>query len=506
MKSIYSGKSLFVLLSATLFWTACQKEISNKPVITRQEFQMKPVSGVIPDDPEKVAKVPLIVSTEFLKKAFANPYLMESLKGKPASSGGGSGKTDNTTPVVSITSPTNGATVSGVINVTVNATDNVGVKSVSLAVDGTTVASSSIAPFTNSWNSATVINGTHTLTVTAMDASGNKATNSIQVNVSNATVGDIISPSVNILSPTDQASLTGTVTVSISASDNVGVTAVSISIDNTVVSTSTSYSWNTENFAAGYHTVTAWARDAAGNQSSKSITVSINTVVVPPPPATSGVNIMMPPVGNQGGEGACVPFAIGYAARSAEKYYQTNATSYSNSTNVFSPEFIYNQTKISSDCASGTSIQTVLDFIKLKGVTTFQSMPFSSTNGCSLMPTSSQLAEALNYTISGYSKIYFTDRAAIKAKVSQNHPVIIAMLADNSFINAGPGFIWKTFSGSGMLAHCLVICGYDDTKNAYKVMNSWGTGWGDAGFSWIDYDFFETGGRTAGGGYVYVID
>lgn len=508
-KSLPLCKSLVVLLGATILWTSCQKELSDKPVINQQEFQTQLVSGVIPDDPAKVTKVPLIVSSEFAAMAFADPYLMDAMRGKPISSSpGGGGKKDATAPIVSITSPANGATVSSVINVTVNASDNAGVKSVSLAVDGTTVTSSSTAPFTNSWNSGTVSNGSHTLTVTASDASGNKASSSIQVNVNNVTTGDIISPSVNILNPTDQASLTGTVTVSMNATDNVGVSSVSISINNTVVSTSTSYSWNTANYAAGFHTVTANAKDAAGNQSSKSVIVSVNTEVVPPPPPppSSGVHLAMPPVGNQGGEGSCVPFAIGYAARSAEKYYQTGASSYSNSTNIFSPEFLYNQTKFSSDCASGTSMQTVLDLIKLKGVSTFASMPYSSANGCSLMPTSAQFAEALNYTINGYSKIYYTDRTAIKSMISQNHPVIVTMLADNSFINATSGFIWKTFSGSGMLAHCIVICGFDDTKNAYKIMNSWGTSWGDAGYSWIDYNFFETGGRTAGSGYVYVIN
>jgi C1A family cysteine protease len=143
-----------------------------------------------------------------------------------------------------------------------------------------------------------------------------------------------------------------------------------------------------------------------------------------------------------------------------------------------------------------------LDFIVANGICTFQSMPYSGTNGCSLLPTTSQLSEALNYKISGYSKVINSDKNAIKAMVSQNHPVIINILADNSFINAKTGFIWKSYSGSGSLPHCLVICGYDDSKNAYKVINSWGTAWGDAGYSWIDYDFFATKSSA----YCYVIN
>jgi C1A family cysteine protease len=85
--------------------------------------------------------------------------------------------------------------------------------------------------------------------------------------------------------------------------------------------------------------------------------------------------------------------------------------------------------------------------------------------------------------------------------IAAKHPVIATIIADNSFVNAGPGFVWTTDSGAGSLPHTLVICGYDDAKHAYKVMNSWGTGWGDAGFSWIDYDLFPQKSAY----YTYVI-
>jgi C1A family cysteine protease len=272
-----------------------------------------------------------------------------------------------------------------------------------------------------------------------------------------------------------------------------------------VVSTSTSssfsYAWNTGTAGSGVHSITATAKDAAGNQSIKSVSVTINTVVIEPTPV-SGIRLNMPPVLNQGSEGSCVAFAIGYAARSAEQFYRTGASSYSNSINTFSPEFLYNQIKFSTDCNSGAAMQTALDFIKLNGICTYQSMPYSSTNGCSLLPSLTQSTEALNFKIATYAKLYCTDKAAIKSMIAQNHPVIINVIADNSFIAAKPGFIWKSYSGSGSLAHCIVICGYDDAKNAYLVMNSWGTGWGDAGYSWIDYDFFIT--RT--GTYCYAIN
>jgi hypothetical protein len=211
-------------------------------------------------------------------------------------------------------------------------------------------------------------------------------------------------------------------------------------------------------------------------------------IVLPPTTIPTTFELATPPVGNQGNEGICVPFAIAYAARSIEYYYNNNASAYSTTTNIFSPEYAYNLTKF-SDCGSGTSMTAVLDLLQQQGVCTWQMMPYNDLNGCSLMPDNSQTQDASNYKISSYVKIVNTDQVAIKTMVASKHPVIVTILADNSFVNAKTGFVWRAYSGAGVLPHTLIICGYDDSKNAYKVMNSWGTTWGDAGYSWIDYNF-----------------
>lgn len=290
---------------------------------------------------------------------------------------------------------------------------------------------------------------------------------------------DKSAPSVYFLSPTGGSSVSGIVRISISATDNVGVTSISISINGNVVSKSNSYSWDTNNLPSGIYYLSATASDAVGNTRTVTINVTINTIVVDPiDNLYTQVSIKMPTPMNQGSEGSCVAFAVGYAARSADLYYKTGASSYNISTNVFSPEFLYNQIKFSTDCNSGTAMQTGLDFMLNNGICTWATMPYSSTNGCSLLPNLYQQTEALNYKIEGYYKIYTSDIAMIKSMLDNNKPVIINVIADNSFINAKPGFVWRTYSGSGSLPHCIVICGYDDSKNAYKIMNSWGTTWG----------------------------
>jgi C1A family cysteine protease len=118
-------------------------------------------------------------------------------------------------------------------------------------------------------------------------------------------------------------------------------------------------------------------------------------------------------------------------------------------------------------------------------------MPYSSSNGCSLLPTFTQNTEAANYKIPVFSRIYNYDQAAIKNMIYTKHPVLTGVSIDANFRNAYPGYIWNSYSGfSG--DHGVVICGYDDAKHAYLAINSWGTNWGDAGYVWIDYDFFPT--------------
>jgi hypothetical protein len=80
---------------------------------------------------------------------------------------------DTTPPVIAITSPVSGSTVSGNLSVLVKATDNVGVVKVALYVDGSLSAASTTAPFTTKWNSRKAARGPHTLQTKAYDAAGN---------------------------------------------------------------------------------------------------------------------------------------------------------------------------------------------------------------------------------------------------------------------------------------------------------------------------------------------
>src|SRR5206468_7946989 len=100
---------------------------------------------------------------------------------------------DTAPPATSITSPANGATVSGTTAVTASASDNVGVTKVEFYLDGALQATDTTSPYSWSWNTTTATNAAHTLTSTAYDAAGNSGTSAVvSVTVNNA--GDTTPP------------------------------------------------------------------------------------------------------------------------------------------------------------------------------------------------------------------------------------------------------------------------------------------------------------------------
>jgi hypothetical protein len=199
---------------------------------------------------------------------------------------------DTTPPTVSITSPANGATVSGTINVTASASDNVGVTSVQFQLDGANAgAPDTSAPYSIPWDTTGVSNGAHTITAVARDAAGNTRTSAtVNVTVSNGPPPDTTPPSVSITSPANGATVSGTINVTASASDDVGVTSVQFQLDGAdagAPDTSAPYSipWDTTGVSNGTHTLTAVARDAAGNTRT-SATVSVTVSNGPAPDTT----------------------------------------------------------------------------------------------------------------------------------------------------------------------------------------------------------------------------
>jgi subtilisin family serine protease len=96
---------------------------------------------------------------------------------------------DTTAPTTSVTAPTGGSTVSGTaVTVSASASDNVGVTKVDFFAGTTLIGSDTTSPYSISWNSTGVANGTYSITSKAYDAANNVGTSAgVSVTVSNTT-------------------------------------------------------------------------------------------------------------------------------------------------------------------------------------------------------------------------------------------------------------------------------------------------------------------------------
>ena len=191
---------------------------------------------------------------------------------------------DTTPPAVAITSPTTGSTYTtsnSPLTLGGTASDNVGLRQVTWA---NSRGGSGMASGTTSWTASGIVLqlGTNMLTVTAQDAAGNTATASLTVTFTDATP-----PTVALTAPASGTTVTGRVPVSASASDDVGVVGVQFQLDATnlgaeVTAAPFAIVWDSSTTTAGAHTLTAVARDAAGNRTT-STAVGL-TVALPPAP------------------------------------------------------------------------------------------------------------------------------------------------------------------------------------------------------------------------------
>jgi fibronectin type 3 domain-containing protein len=152
-------------------------------------------------------------------------------------------------------------------------TDNVGVVNYNVHRSTTSGFTPSAAnrvaqPVGTSYTDPTLPAGTYYYKVTAQDAAGNVSAASAEASA--VVTSDTIAPTVSLTAPANGATVSQSVNVSANAGDNTGVAGVQFRLDGTnygAEDTAAPYSvaWDTTASANGSHTLTALARDGAGN-------------------------------------------------------------------------------------------------------------------------------------------------------------------------------------------------------------------------------------------------
>ena len=199
--------------------------------------------------------------------------------------------TDNISPTGTIISPSSGSSVSGSIDISINAIDNIEVGFVDIIIDGSLAFTDSIAPYYYEWNTLNEIeDAQHIINVNIYDISGNTTTLfPVSVFVNNTIDPDNISPSIIITEPASNQTLSGVVTIKTLATDNLGIDKVEFYHNYVLVHTQNespyNYDWNTLTYDdETQHTWYAKAYDTSENiDQTQPISVNIdNEDNIPP--------------------------------------------------------------------------------------------------------------------------------------------------------------------------------------------------------------------------------
>lgn len=195
----------------------------------------------------------------------------------------------------------------------------------------------------------------------------------------------------------------------------------------------------------------------------------------------------LPPVGNQGNMGSCTSWAISYYMKSMQERIQSSESQ------VLSPAYTYNQ--ISQGVCGGTALTETLDILKEQGVSSWSSFPYSDTD-CITQPSDEIIQAAAENKISDYKGLSGDNMVnEMKTLLTQQTSIIISTTISKEFgrtdVEGLAAYREHVVNYSETGCHALLVVGYSDFNNAFKVVNSWGTDWGNSGFVWIDYKAFE---------------
>ena len=223
----------------------------------------------------------------------------------------------------------------------------------------------------------------------------------------------------------------------------------------------------------------------------------------------------MPPMGNQGNQGSCVAWAIAYYFKTYQEWVE-HGWDVSLSNYQFSPAFMYNLINGGSD--DGAKISDGFKLLSDLGCATLIYSPYDD-NDYVTWPTEEAFSSAIPYRGSTTHTINIsndTGIAQLKTLLQNGYNAVISITCYDEFQenNLGPDYVYDTGDTStahytpGLHAVCVV--GFDDSKptndgtGAFKIVNSWGTYWGDNGYFWMSYAAIKDGNMCQG--YAYYQD
>jgi uncharacterized protein (TIGR02145 family) len=201
----------------------------------------------------------------------------------------------------------------------------------------------------------------------------------------------------------------------------------------------------------------------------------------------------VPSAADQGSYNSCTAYSVGYGMMS-NIFKNIEGHEDFNFDRVFSPNYIWNQ--LNGGINKGVNIGSCFRLIEEQGCCKLKFMPVDVAINAE--PSPDAKSNAASYKLSDFYRIEIYDISKLKSLLANGFALVIGVNIDkafqknetNQFEEKSDGrLVWKKYTGDPVDHHAMLICGYDDDINAFKVLNSWGQKWGNNGYFWLDYDF-----------------
>jgi hypothetical protein len=212
-------------------------------------------------------------------------------------------------------------------------------------------------------------------------------------------------------------------------------------------------------------------------------------MVTAPPPASVSLTQYAVAVGDQGQLGSCAAWSTDYTALG----YWENKEGISGG--ALEPMYSYSQ--VDGGVDDGSSIEGNLWIDETQGVDT-QSDYWQGNFDYSDQPTAAEKLNAVNWKLSGYSDLTINSSASqtvtqssIETALAAGDPVVIGIPVYDNFYYVGSANAGYYSGPSGAFEgdHAVTALGYN--SQGLVIENSWGTGWGNAGFATLSWAFIN---------------
>ena len=221
------------------------------------------------------------------------------------------------------------------------------------------------------------------------------------------------------------------------------------------------------------------------------------------------LELYTPPIGDQGSQGSCTGWAFGYGCASIQAYNKYQDMNWARR----SPSFLFNHKQVS--CEGANTIE-ILNLLRDTGVCSYYLMPYDEGD-CVTLPDSIQYTDAMLNKSTRLS-VSLIDVSEYKEYLEIGHPIGVVTNYARDLKR-----VWNTTSLNGKWdsivisttdsAHAMCMVGYNDSIEAFKLMNSWDSIKGDHGFIWIGYNLVQAGifseayvFESSGNGFVPIIE